>query len=221
MMGCNPSLHVYNELPTLGNTMTKKLYVSSAVQVALLQNVLIPEMSTGFWKDHRPSDHAQQWEGLEIIVSEDSKLGPVDWQAPRLYNFINPEFIKPNEEILVAAARAVKPSSNLRSVKKELIELSHIVGGRLTDANVNPTKANRGNNKHGTVQETVVKAKAAAKKAATAVKKTVVKKPASNAVTVTKMPDGSVVRRVAVTRADPFAALTGNATITTEIETTE
>lgn len=201
--------------------MTKQLYVSSAVQVALLKNVLIPEMSTGFWKDHRPADHAKQWEDLEMIVSEDSKLGPVNWQAPRLYNFINPEFVKPNEDRLVAAARAVKPSSNLRSVKKELIELSHIVGGRLTDANVNPTKANRGNNKHGTIQESVSKAKAAVKKAATAVKKATVKKAAEKAITITKMPDGSIVKRVAVVRADPFAAITGNATITTEVEITE
>lgn len=200
--------------------MTKKLYVSSAVQVALLREVLIPQMSTGFWKDHRPSDHAQRWEGLELVVTGDSKLGPVDWEAPRLYNFINPEFVKPNAEQLVEVARRIKPSSNLRSVKKELIELSHIVGGRLTDANINPTKANRGNNKHGTIQESVAKAKAAVKRAATAVKKpTAAKKPA-NSVTVTKMPDGTVVKRVAVVRADPFAALTGNATITT-IETIE
>lgn len=201
--------------------MTKKLYVSSAVQVALLKDVLIPEMSLGFWKDHRPADHASQWADLEIIVSSDSKLGPVDWQAPRLYNFINPEFVKPNAEKLVAAAKLVKPSSNLRSVKKELVELSHIVGGRLTDANVNPTKANRGNNKHGTVQESVARAKLAVKKAATAVKKTTVKKIANTTATVTKLPNGTIVRRVAVVRADPFAALTGNATITTEVETIE
>jgi len=214
--------------------MSKKLYVSSAVQVALLRDVLIPEMSTGFWKDHRPADHAAQWVGLEILVSEDSKLGPVNWVAPRLYNFINPEFLRPEadgipekkqlsrmEKRLVDVAQSVKSSSNLRSVKKELIELSHIISGRLTDANVNPTKANRGNNKHGTIQESVSKAKAAVKKAATAVKKPAVKKPSVNTVTVTRMPDGSIVKRVAVVRADPFAALTGNATITTEIETIE
>lgn len=201
--------------------MTKKLYVSSEVQVALLKQILIPQMSTGFWKDHRPADHAAQWEGLEIIVSDDSKLGPVDWQAPRLYNFINPEFIKPNAQQIVEIAQSVKASSNLRSVKKELIELSHIVGGRLTDINVNPTKANRGNNKHGTIQESVAKAKAAVKRAATAVKKPTVKKPASDAITVTKLPDGTIIRRKAVVRADPFAAITGNATITTEIEITE
>lgn len=192
----------------------KQLFVSSQVQVALLKNVLIPEMATGFWKDHRPADHAAQWADVEIIVTQDTKLGPVDFTVPRLYNFVNPEFIKPNEAKLVAAAQEVKASSNFRSVKKELIELSRIVGGRLTDVSAEPTKANRGNNKSGTIQDTVSKAKTAVKKATTAVKKTVVKKDAN--VTVTKTAGGATVRRVAVTRADPFAAVTGNATITTE-----
>lgn len=195
--------------------MSKQLFVSSAVQVALLKNVLIPEMATGFWKDHRPADHASQWLDVDIIVSEDAKLGPVEFTVPRLYNFVNPDFIKPNEAKLVAAAQAVKASSNFRSVKKELIELSRIVGGRLTDANANPTKANRGNNKNGTVQETVTKAKTAVKKATTAVKKTVKKNDPN--VTITKTSSGATVRRVAVTRADPFAAVMGNV----ETETTE
>ena len=199
--------------------MQKQLYVSSAVQVALLQNVLIPEMATGFWKDHRPADHAAQWADVEILVSTDGKLGPVNFTVPRLYNFVNPDFIKPNEAKLVDAAQAIKATSNFRSVKKELIEMSRIVGGRLTDANANPTKANRGNNKNGTVQDTITKAKTAVKRAATAVKKTTVKKDSN--VTITKTSSGATVRRVAVTRADPFAAVTGNATTTEVTETTE
>lgn len=189
--------------------MTKQLYVSSAVQVALLKNVLMPEMATGFWKDHRPADHAAQWADVEIIVSTDSKLGAVDFIPPRLYNFVNPDFIKPNESKLVEAAQAVKASSNFRSVKKELIELSRIVGGRLTDSNSVPSKANRGNNKTGNIQDTVAKAKTAVKKASTAVKKTTTKKDSN--VTITKTSSGATVRRVAVTRADPFAALTNTA----------
>lgn len=197
----------------------KQLFVSSQVQVALLKNVLIPEMANGFWKDHRPADHAAQWADVEIVVTQDNKLGPVNFTVPRLYNFVNPEFIKPNEEKLVTAAQAVKASSNFRSVKKELIELSRIVGGRLTDVSAAPTKANRGNNKSGTIQDTVSKAKTAVKKATTAVKKTVIKKDAG--VTVTKTAGGATVRRVPVTRADPFAAVTGNAPTTTEIEVNE
>ena len=77
--------------------MSKQLFVSSAVQKALLTEVLIPQMATGFWKDHRPADHAAQWADVDIVVSDSEKLGPVDFTIPRLYNFVNPAFIKPNE----------------------------------------------------------------------------------------------------------------------------
>lgn len=177
---------------------TKKLYVSSAVQKALLTEILIPEMATGFWKDHRPADHAQQWADVQIIITHDEKLGAVDFTVPRLYNFVNPDFIKPNEQRLVDCAAAIKGSSNFRSVKKELIELSRIVGGRLTDKNGVPTKANRGTNKPGDkVQEAVKKTKATAKKATTAVKKTAVKKPAG---TTTTKKGNTTVKRTAVVK---------------------
>lgn len=183
--------------------MKKKLFVASSVQAALLKNVLIPQMAHGFWKEHRPADHAAQWADVEIIVTEDEKLGPVDFVIPRLYNFVNPDFIKPNEALLVEAAQSAKAGSNFRSVKKELIELSRIVGGRLTNKNSIPTKAHRGNNKTGTVQETVTKAKTAVKKAANGVKKTVTKIKDPNNITVTRSANGATIRRVAVKHADP------------------
>lgn len=188
--------------------MTKQLLVSSAVQVALLKEVLIPEMATGFWKNHRPADHAAQWADVEITVSTGDALGPIDFTIPRLYNFVNPDFIKPNEAKLVAAAQTAKASSNFRSVKKELIELSRIVGGRLTDKNGIPTKANRGNNKTGTVQETVAKAKKTVTKAIDGTKRTVTKTKNDPNVTIQKTSSGATVRRVAVTRAEVPAPTT-------------
>lgn len=166
--------------------MTKKLYVSSQVQVALMKEVLIPDMANGFWKDHRPANHAAQWADVEIIVADSDKLGAENFEIPRLYNFVNPDFIKPNEERLVAAAKTVKESSNFRSVKKELIELSRIVGGRLTNKNAAPTKANRGN-KPASAKDSVKKAQDSVKKATATAKKTAVK--------------GTTVKRVAVTKA--------------------
>ena len=189
----------------------KKLYVSSPVQAALLKEVLIPEMATGFWKDHRPADHAAQWADVEIIVSDSDILGAVDFTIPRLYNFVNPDFIKPNEARLVEAAIAIKASSNFRSVKKELIELSRIVGGRLTDKNGIPTKANRGNNKAGTVQDTVKKAKTTVQKATTAVKKTAVKKG-----TTTVKKGNTTIKRTPVVKAVPIAAVAAAETVVTE-----
>lgn len=172
-------------------TTAKRLYVSSQVQAALMKDILIPEMATGFWKDHRPADHHAQWMEVDIVVSDDEKLGAHNFTVPRLYNFVNPDFIKPNEDRLVACAQAIKGSSNFRSVKKELIELSRIVGGRLTDKNGIPTKANRGTNKPS-ADAVAKKPKDApvAKKASTA-KKTAVKKGTTTkkgATTVKRMP---------------------------------
>lgn len=178
--------------------MSKQLFVASEVQAALLKDLLIPEMANGFWKNHRPANHAEQWKDVEIIVSDTNALGPVDFVIPRLYNFVNPDFIKPNEARLVAIAQTIKPASNFRSVKKELIELSRIVGGRLTDKEGTPTKANRGNNKPITAED----GQTAVKKAATAIKRTAVKKTDPN-VSITKTSSGATVRRVAVTHVAP------------------
>lgn len=179
--------------------MTKRLYVSSIVQAKLLAAVLIPQMKDGFWKNHRPADHYKEWEGVEIEVSETEQLGVDGWKVPRLYNFVNPDFIKPNERLLVEAAQSVKPSSTFRSVKKELIELSWIVGGRLTSKSGIRVKANRGTNKPAPATEQAIQAaKATVKTATTAVKKTAVKKVEEPNVEIIKTSSGATVRRVKV-----------------------
>jgi hypothetical protein len=180
--------------------MTKRLYVSSPVQAALLKDILIPQMKDGFWKDHRPADHARQWEGVEVVVSADGKLGAEDFKVPRTYNFVNPDFIKPNEAVLVAAAQAVKTSSNFRSVKKELIELSRIVGGRLSDKSATPLKANRGGNKQSLTSPSgiIEQARTAVRKATDDVKRTAVRKASEPNVEVFKTSQGATVRRVSI-----------------------
>jgi hypothetical protein len=178
--------------------MTKRLYVSSAVQAHLLKAVLIPQMADGFWKNHRPADHATQWSDVEILVSTTGQLGADNFKVPRLYNFVNPDFIKPNETLLVATAQEIKASSNFRSVKKELIELSRIVGGRLDDKSAAPTKANRGNNKPNVDAQEATARLADAVSRPTGVKRTAVKKVDGN-VEIVKTSSGATVRRVAVT----------------------
>ena len=180
--------------------MIKRLYVSSTVQAKLLTEVLIPQMKDGFWKDHRPANHYKEWEGVEIVVSTTDQLGAENFKIPRTYNFVNPDFIKPNEAALVTAAQSAKASSNFRSVKKELIELSRIVGGRLSDKNGIPAKANRGNNtKAVSIDEAIAIAKTQTADAAATVKKTVVKKPKNDAnVEIIKTSSGATVRRVKV-----------------------
>lgn len=183
--------------------MSKRLYVSSAVQAHLLAAVLIPQMKDGFWKDHRPADLHTQWLDVQVLVSDTDQLGPVDFKVPRLYNFVNPDFIKPNEKLLVSEAQSIKASSNFRSVKKELMELSWIVGGRLTDKSGIRTKANRGNNKPAeTTNSIVAQAREAVAKGVAGVKRTAVKKAVTPGVEIIKTSSGATVRRVAVQKVE-------------------
>lgn len=124
----------------------KQLFVSSQAQINMLTMVIIPEMINGFWKDHRPAGHGAQWEDVEFIISANTQVGPTNFKVPRNYNFVNPEFLIKCEEQLVAAAKLADEKLEFKQVKKQLIELSRIVGGRLTDLTEAPTKANRGTN---------------------------------------------------------------------------
>ena len=194
--------------------MSKTLYVSSAVQQVLMSQVFIPELIGGFWKNHRPAGHGDVWRDVEVKVAEaEGTLGPVGFEAPRNYNFLNLDFFIPNEAKLVALAQTAKANSNGKYVKKELIELGRIVGSRLATRDATPIKLFRGNHKPGTETVSTSKARAAgaamvqvataplAPKKAT-VKKTVVKaKPSDtveNGVTIQKTASGATVRRVAV-----------------------
>lgn len=200
--------------------MSKILYVSSAVQAALMTQVFIPELIDGFWKNHRPAGHGDVWRDVEVKVSEDGKLGTEGFETPRNYNFLNLDYYIPNEAKLVGIAQTVKANSTDKSVKKELIELGRIVANRLTARDAEPVKLYRGNHKPGTVTVSSARARQAAQalaNAATApvvtkpatktVKKTVTKaKPpveaaADDGVTVTVTSQGAKVRRVAVTPA--------------------
>lgn len=142
--------------------MSKILFVSSAVQAALMTEVFIPELIDGFWKNHRPAGHGEVWRDVEVRVSEDGTLGPVGFDAPRNYNFLNLDFALPNEARLVAVAQAAKPNSNFKSVKKELIELGRIVGSRLASRDATPVKLYRGNHKPGTETVSSSRVRAAA-----------------------------------------------------------
>lgn len=189
--------------------MSKILYVSSAVQAALMTQIFIPELIGGFWKDHRPAGHGDVWRDVDVQVTTDGTLGPVGFTAPRNYNFLNLDFSLPNEARLVSVAQSVKPNANFKSVKKELIELGRIVGSRLATRDATPVKLYRGNHKPGTETVSSSKARQASTsmtvaatkplKPKTAVKKTVVKAPVPNdGVVTTISSSGATVRRVPV-----------------------
>lgn len=192
--------------------MTKKLLVSSALQAVLLNNFLISEIQSGFWKQQRPSTHGAAWNDVEIVVTPTNQVGPIGGFTPlRFYDFLNPEFTKLYENKLVEIAQTVKPTMTFKALKKELIELARIIGGRMTDKTQEPARVFRGNNRSDydvirTVERkkvvSVASAQAAVKTAIATVKKTVVKKTAApvaetNGVTVTKTSTGATVRKVA------------------------
>lgn len=208
--------------------MKKKLLVSSILQATLLNQFLIGEIQTGFWKEQRPVAHGAAWDDVQIVVSPTNQVGPIDGFKPlRFYDFLNPEFTKLYENKLVEIARTVKPTMTFKALKKELIELARIIGARMTDKTQEPARVFRGNNRADfdvirTVDRqkvmTVAGAKEAVKKAtssvkktavkkvvATTVKKTTVKKAVATApetgVTITKTSSGATVRKVAAKKA--------------------
>jgi hypothetical protein len=128
--------------------MSKKLMVASAIQAALLNQFLLVEIQTGFWKDQRPATHGAAWEGVSIEVSETNTVGPAGSFKPlRFYDFLNPEFTKIHEAKLVQIAQTIKPNMTFKALKKELIELARIIGGRMIDKTQEPARVFRGNNR--------------------------------------------------------------------------
>lgn len=193
--------------------MTKQLVVSSPLQAALLTNFLIAEIRTGFWKDMRPVGHGAAWDGVEVVVATGNEVGPVGGFVPmKNYDFLNPAFTKIYEAKLVEVARTVKPTMTFKALKKELIELARIIGGRMTDKTKEPARVYRGNNRADfdvirTVERqrvmTVAGAKAAIATANASVKKTVTKKTVTKkaqpeeGVTIMTTSTGATVRKVA------------------------
>lgn len=126
----------------------KKLLVSSVIQAKLMNEFLINEIQNGFWVGQRPVTHGEAWAGVVAVVSDTNQVGPVNGFKPvRFYDFLNPTFTKIYESKLVEIAQSVKPNMTFKSLKKELIELARIIGGRMTDKTEEPARMYRGNNR--------------------------------------------------------------------------
>lgn len=192
--------------------MSKQLLVSSQLQAVLMNELLLDHIKTGFWKDQRPAGHGLQWEGVKVVVSDTNIVGPTGGFKPtRFYDFLNPEFTKLYEDHLVQVASTVKPGIKFKALKKELIELARIIGGRMTDKTKEPARVYRGNNRsdfdvirvvNKQKTMTAAQAKAAVASSLSSVKKTAVRRQDSTSphgeVTITKSAAGATVRRVAV-----------------------
>lgn len=122
--------------------MTKVLTVATPVQKAVFEAVLLPEISSGFWHNARPANHADSWKGVEVQVG--TKLGVSGFEVPRNYNFVNPDFFRKMETRLMDAAKEVEPNITVKQLKKQLISLNQIIGARLTEVGGTITKLPRG-----------------------------------------------------------------------------
>lgn len=122
--------------------MQKTFTVATEIQKVLLEQVLFQEMERGFWKGVRPEDHFDSWRGVQVVIG--MNLGASGFEVPRNYNFANPEFLTKMSNRLVEAAQSVNKNVTLKQVKRQLISLSQITGGRLKDLGGEITKLRRG-----------------------------------------------------------------------------
>lgn len=142
----------------------KQLVVASEVQKVVFTDVLLVEISTGFWKNARPADHADYWKGVEVIVGTD--LGASGFEMPRNYNFVNPDFFSKAENKLMEAAKTVNPDITVKQLKKHLISLNQILGARLKEIGGTISKLPRGRKNPSSTPSTTKKASNTVRKVA-------------------------------------------------------
>jgi len=133
---------------------TSKIFrVANAVQAVLLSNHIINEIQNGFWAGQRPANHGQVWNDVQVIVDADSDvLGYEGFDMPRTYNLIHSEFFEASMPAMLALASTVREGITEARIKKELLELSQIIGKRiLTRTQEGPLKCFRGNNRPGSL----------------------------------------------------------------------
>ena len=123
-------------------TQQKVLTVATAVQKTVLEKVLLTEIASGFWKNARPADHADNWKGVEIKVGV--QYGASGFEIPRNYNFVNPDFFSRAGKKMLDAALEADSNITEKALKKQLILLNKILGGRITEANGPEKKLPRG-----------------------------------------------------------------------------
>ena len=133
--------------------MSKILTVATEVQKNVFEKALISEITSGFWKNARPADHADYWKNTDVVVG--THLGVSGFKVPRNYNFVNPEFFQKNKDKLMDAAISVNPDITEKQLKKQLISLNQIIGARLKEIGGEVVRLQRGR-KHPLTQVTQI-----------------------------------------------------------------
>lgn len=130
----------------------KVVTVATAAQKAMMESILIPEMSHGFWGKNK-SDTVELWSNVEVKLG--TELGLVGFKPTRNYNFLNAEFMEQFSDSLISIARSVDPEMTSKQLRKQLILLNQIVGLRVSPVGGEPTKLNRGNSRKKKVTESL------------------------------------------------------------------
>lgn len=127
-------------------TLPKKLFVSNELEQKLLTFFIQNEFREGFWKVHRPFNHADYWDDVSVEISTNCMVGPSGFKSPCPYNFANPELLKLRGDTIHNMIEEYHPDIKAGQVKCILTQLSQIISGRLQDTRLPAIKAPRGTN---------------------------------------------------------------------------
>ena len=130
--------------------MSKFVTVATSAQKAILEQILIHEMASGFWGRGK-KDNAELWADVQVKIG--TELGTVGFKPSRNYNFLNAEFMQVHGEKMFEVAAAVDSSITQRQLRKQLIMLNQIIGSRASPVGGEPVKLNRGSQKKKTTVE--------------------------------------------------------------------
>lgn len=144
--------------------MTQKiLFVSNVLQKKLMDEVLLHEMIDGRWSSQRPKGCNLDWLDVKIQVSTDGVVGASGFTPPRTYNFVHKEVMVQFADEMLQVSKQLNPNISIAHIRKDLIELAQIIGGRLVNTNMQPIKLYRGRSKAGdrVVSSSILRTKSA------------------------------------------------------------
>lgn len=121
----------------------KKFVVASPIQQKLVEQIIIPQIISGFWKNARPFNHAESWQQVIVCIGHD--LGAHGFKLPRKYNLLNYGFLDSIDDKMLEVAQTINPNITKKQVKKQIISLNHILGSRLKEigGKINKPQSNR------------------------------------------------------------------------------
>lgn len=141
----------------------KILFVSNILQKKLMDEILLHEMIDGRWASQRPKGCNLDWLDVKIQVTSDGVVGASGFTPPRTYNFVHKDVMTQFSDEMLQVSKQVNPNISIAHIRKDLIELAQIIGGRLANTNMQPIKLYRGRSRSGdlVVSSSILRTKSA------------------------------------------------------------